>query len=725
MNHPSPPPFAADAGDATRAGALPVVLVPACNRMLGEHPFHVAGKKYIDAVRLAGALPLVIPTAEDGEIDALLALADGVFLTGSPSNVHPGHFGEDVLDDKLPLDPQRDAWTLPLIRRCLALGIPLLAICRGLQETNVALGGSLLQAVQATPGHDDHRGAGGRADADAEALYGPAHPVDVVPGGLLEQVLGDRSVIVNSVHGQGVGRLADGLRVEARAPDGLVEAFSMPSAPAFNLCVQWHPEWQAADNPVSRRLLRAFGAACRRARGAQRAAAGGGAAGGFRSIAIAAGRATARCRPGSSMVSRDNFTFSELEQWLDENRVTEIECLVPDLTGVARGKIMPREKFTEDRGMRLPEAVVAMGVTGEFPTEGPYFDVISPTDQDMHLRPDPSTVRIVPWATDPTAQVIHDCFDKNGKLIPFAPRSVLRHVCDLFAAEGWEPVVAPELEFYLVARNTDPDVPLKAPIGRSGRAETSRQAYSIDAVNEFDPLFEDVYAYCEKMQLNVDTLIHEIGAGPDGDQLLPRPSARAGRRGVLLQAHAARGGVAPRHVRHLHGQADRRRAGQLDAHAPEPAQQGDRAQYLQQRGRQREPRVLLVHRRPAEIHPVGDGAVRAVRQQLPPAGALERRADQYPVGHRQPHRGHPLAGGHAGRAAHREPRQRRRRESVLSRWRRRWPAATSASRTRSSRRPNARATPTSAISSCRAASARRWRCCARTPTSPMCSARPS
>ena len=208
-----------------------------------------------------------------------------------------------------------------------------------------------------------------------------------------------------------------------------------------------------------------------------------------------------------------NLSFAELEQWLDVNRVTEIECLVPDLTGVARGKILPRQKFTEDRGMRLPEAVVAMGVTGEFPEEGPYYDVISPTDQDMHLRPDPSTVRIVPWAADPTAQVIHDCFDKHGVLVPFAPRSVLRRVCELYAAESWDPVVAPELEFYLVARNPDPDVPLKAPIGRSGRAETSRQAYSIDAVNEFDPLFEDVYSYCEKMELNVDTLIHEVGAG--------------------------------------------------------------------------------------------------------------------------------------------------------------------------------------------------------------------
>ena len=206
-------------------------------------------------------------------------------------------------------------------------------------------------------------------------------------------------------------------------------------------------------------------------------------------------------------------TFAELETWLNDRHVTEIECLVPDLTGVARGKILPREKFTEDRGMRLPEVVVAGSVTGQFPTEGPYFDVISVTDKDMHLVPDPSTVRLVPWAADPTAQILHDCFDRNGGLIPYAPRSVLKRVIELYRAEGLFPIVAPEVEFYLVARNTDPDLPLKPPIGRSGRPETSRQAYSIDAVNEFDPLFEDVYDYCGKMRLNVDTLIHELGAG--------------------------------------------------------------------------------------------------------------------------------------------------------------------------------------------------------------------
>lgn len=237
----------------------PVVLVPACNRMLGAHPYHVAGRKYVDAVLLAGCLPLVVPIAGEQDVDELLALAHGVFLTGSPSNVHPRHFGEEVHDPGLPLDPQRDDWTLPLIRRALAHGLPLFAICRGFQEMNVALGGSLHQAVHEQPGHLDHRGDD---DAPLEVQYGQAHEVSVVPGGLLETVLGDSRFLVNSVHGQGVNRLAEGLRVEAVAPDGLIEAFSRPSAPAFNLCVQWHPEWQARDNPVSLKLFKAFGAAC-------------------------------------------------------------------------------------------------------------------------------------------------------------------------------------------------------------------------------------------------------------------------------------------------------------------------------------------------------------------------------------------------------------------------------------------------------------------------------
>jgi putative glutamine amidotransferase len=237
----------------------PVVLIPACNRQLGAHPFQVVGDKYVQAVRLAGCVPLVVPNADDQELEALLALADGVFLTGSPSNVHPSHFGEAVHDARLPLDPRRDDWTLAAIPRALDMGLPLFAICRGFQEMNVALGGSLLQAVQEVPGLADHRADDG---LPVEIQYGPSHEMHVEPGGLLARLLETPRFQVNSLHGQGIARLAQGLRIEARAPDGLIEAFSAHKAPAFALGVQWHPEWLAAENPISVRLLQAFGAAC-------------------------------------------------------------------------------------------------------------------------------------------------------------------------------------------------------------------------------------------------------------------------------------------------------------------------------------------------------------------------------------------------------------------------------------------------------------------------------
>jgi glutamine synthetase len=214
------------------------------------------------------------------------------------------------------------------------------------------------------------------------------------------------------------------------------------------------------------------------------------------------------------MAIRENFTYTDMEEWLNAKRVTEIECLVPDLTGVARGKILPRVKFTEERGMRIPEVVLGMTVTGNSPEKDEaYHRAISTTDRDMILKADPTTITTVPWAVDPTAQVIHDCYSGDGTLVDFAPRSVLRRVLKLYQKKGWKPLVAPELEFYLTAKNIDPNLPLSAPIGRSGRSETSRQVYSIDAVNEFDPLFEDIYDYCDMMNLDVDTLIHEIGAG--------------------------------------------------------------------------------------------------------------------------------------------------------------------------------------------------------------------
>jgi putative glutamine amidotransferase len=240
--------------------AQAIVLVPACSRDIDAHPYYAVGKKYIQAVRLANCVPLVVPFMQEADFDDLLGLAHGVMLTGSPSNVHPSHFDEDVHDPSLPLDPERDNWTLPLVPRVLALGMPLLAICRGFQEANVALGGSLHQAVQEQSGMQDHRAPKHGAE---DEMYGPAHAVHVQAGGVLHRILATEQIEVNSLHGQGIKRLAHGLRVEALAHDGLVEAFSVDQARGFNLGVQWHPEWRAQDNPVSLAIFKAFGQACR------------------------------------------------------------------------------------------------------------------------------------------------------------------------------------------------------------------------------------------------------------------------------------------------------------------------------------------------------------------------------------------------------------------------------------------------------------------------------
>jgi glutamine synthetase len=170
---------------------------------------------------------------------------------------------------------------------------------------------------------------------------------------------------------------------------------------------------------------------------------------------------------------------------------------------------MPAEKFQGDRGMRLPESIFLQTVTGDYPED--TAQAMSPAEIDIILKPDPRTVRRVPWAAEPTAQVIHDCFYADGRRVKMAPREVLKHVLDLYAQRGWEPVVAPELEFYLVEPNVDADYPLKPPMGRSGRSEPGRQSYSIAAVNEFDPLFDDLYQFCEAQDIAIDTLIHEDG----------------------------------------------------------------------------------------------------------------------------------------------------------------------------------------------------------------------
>jgi len=240
----------------------PIVLVPACVNQIGSHPYHTAQLKYVAAVADgARCAPLIIPALGAAtDIEALLAVADGVMLTGSPSNVHAGLYGEDLLDPSLPLDPARDATTLPLIRAAIQRGIPLLAICRGFQEVNVALGGTLHQAVHDVAGMNDHREQKTRT---LEQQYAPSHRVLLEPSGRMAQILdGVSEIMVNSLHGQGINRLAPSLAVEARADDGLVEAYRVADAIGFTLAVQWHPEWRFAENPDSVKLFSAFGEAC-------------------------------------------------------------------------------------------------------------------------------------------------------------------------------------------------------------------------------------------------------------------------------------------------------------------------------------------------------------------------------------------------------------------------------------------------------------------------------
>lgn len=242
----------------------PVVLIPADVKQLGEHPFHAVGQKYILAVaEAAGAIPLLVPAINNYlDMTTLLEMADGVLITGSVSNLHPSHFGQDVHDTSLPLDPARDALTLNLIKACIEAGKPLLAICRGFQELNVVYGGSLHQVVHELTGLNDHRED---KVASLDAQYAPAHAVKLRANGQLAKIVGATEMLVNSIHGQGIDRLGAGLTAEAHAPDGLVEAISVDAASAFALGVQWHPEWKVMENLQYLAIFKAFGEACKAA----------------------------------------------------------------------------------------------------------------------------------------------------------------------------------------------------------------------------------------------------------------------------------------------------------------------------------------------------------------------------------------------------------------------------------------------------------------------------
>lgn len=240
----------------------PIVGIPACIKTLGELPFHAVGTKYIDAVmNAADCIPLILPAiGSQQDIKTILNLVDGILLTGSTSNVHPERYGKPLSKPDMYLDEARDASTFPLISAAIDAGKPLLGICRGFQELNVAFGGTLHQAVYAQENAMDHREPSG----PLEVQYGPAHVVKLTQQGFLQRLLGGANEItVNSLHSQGIDQLGQDLIAEATAPDGLIEAIRVTNARNFALAIQWHPEWKVLENAQSLAIFKAFGDACR------------------------------------------------------------------------------------------------------------------------------------------------------------------------------------------------------------------------------------------------------------------------------------------------------------------------------------------------------------------------------------------------------------------------------------------------------------------------------
>ncbi len=202
-----------------------------------------------------------------------------------------------------------------------------------------------------------------------------------------------------------------------------------------------------------------------------------------------------------------------LAAWIADHGVSEVECIVPDMNGVQRGKVLPAGKFlsgVKDGTLRIPGSIFTVTINGEYPEN--IGHIVPETDPDQIMVPDPDTICEAPGFATPTAYVIADTFDRSGAPISFAPRMILKRVLKLYEDRGWKPVVAPEVEFYLVSKNVDPDFPLVPPSGRSGRPETASQPYGLEAVNEFEDIIEHIYDFSEKAGLDIDTMIHESGA---------------------------------------------------------------------------------------------------------------------------------------------------------------------------------------------------------------------
>ncbi len=247
----------------TTQSPSPLVAVSAC-RIAGEvHPFHRVGEKYLMAVAdPGGCTPIIMPVlADEAMIETYVERIDGLLLTGGAANVEPHNYDGPQSAEGTKHDPHRDATMLPLIRACVARGVPVLGLCLGLQEMNVAFGGTLHQRVFDLEGKFDHRM---RRDVDDHARrYRPAHDIRITPGGMLAGIIGAENFLVNSLHAQGIDRPGGRVRVEAVAPDGIIEAISIADAPGFALAVQWHPEWPRPVIGHNAKIFEAFGDACR------------------------------------------------------------------------------------------------------------------------------------------------------------------------------------------------------------------------------------------------------------------------------------------------------------------------------------------------------------------------------------------------------------------------------------------------------------------------------
>jgi putative glutamine amidotransferase len=243
-------------------GNRPLIGVISDRRMQGPHPFHMVGEKYLQAIAdSAGGYPVGLPLLAEGfDVLDVLDRLDGLFLTGSPSNIEPAHYLGEPSEAGTWHDPERDLAALALIPAAIRVGMPLFAICRGFQEMNVSFGGSLHQKVHEQPGYRLHKE---NPDDPLDVQYAPSHRVEFTAGGRLQAITGEAGAAVNSLHAQGVDRLGDGLSVDAVAEDGLIEGFIVRDAPGFTLAVQWHPEWKVLRDPVSSAIFRAYGDACR------------------------------------------------------------------------------------------------------------------------------------------------------------------------------------------------------------------------------------------------------------------------------------------------------------------------------------------------------------------------------------------------------------------------------------------------------------------------------